>query len=325
MSALAQILELDETPRFAVLDGAQFDDLPRDLAAAGLKARALYLNRDGTDDQVVAVGPHMVALESPAQAQAVQGLVGDKPALVVWTCPDGAEALYRHLRGINKVEFPHGADPDPTPDYARIDPRDGPNPPEPPAPRPDPETGQRYDLVNFRHADANAMAQVLPAIDLPTWARLFGPATQIAYLPTDDWGDGGAYVAPRPEDLPQARAGWLRLDLATNARMREIRLDRASRRIARYLRKQAPGNTQGLDDDALVQRARAYVDEAVGYGVQTEGAMGRWAYMQICSGDALSKSVDVHEAMTIRDPGFSADDRVRALMRMSAQGQGGSV
>ena len=66
------------------------------------------------------------------------------------------EALFRHLRQWNMVLIPRTT----PPSDAGEDPT--------------------HELVLFRHADANVLAQTLPALDPPCAARFFGPARAVS-------------------------------------------------------------------------------------------------------------------------------------------------
>lgn len=74
MTDFAQILlaACTKASTFAVLDGAQFDNLPDALREGEFVARSLYLDRgDNNPDQVI-IAPHLVLLdERPATASAV--------------------------------------------------------------------------------------------------------------------------------------------------------------------------------------------------------------------------------------------------------------
>ena len=91
VTRLVQRVERLPQPSFAVLDGAQWSDLPRVLAGAGLGGRSLFL-RAGT--AVEAAGPWLIPLnQQPDAARRLQGLVDDKPAAVFWSCSAGEAAF----------------------------------------------------------------------------------------------------------------------------------------------------------------------------------------------------------------------------------------
>lgn len=78
-------------PCFAVIDGAQWSNLPGELAGAGLSGRSLFL---GAGEATEAAGLWLVPLSGrPDAVGAVLDLVGDKPAAVFWGCHAGEAAL----------------------------------------------------------------------------------------------------------------------------------------------------------------------------------------------------------------------------------------
>lgn len=122
--------------RFAVVDGAHFDDLPGALAAAAFVSRPLYLQ--GIDASVAASGPHLVQVDGYNQARGLLELIGDRPAAVFWSWPAGMDRLYHHLRTLNIVQI------------ARVHAPAGP---------------QDYQTVLFRHADPNVVGVLFEMMD----------------------------------------------------------------------------------------------------------------------------------------------------------------
>jgi hypothetical protein len=313
---------------FATLDGAQFDDLPGELAGKGLVYRPLYLDRGDRDReraaiQLVPLGGQANSPERNAALAQLSDLVGDRPAAVFWQCPAGEEALYKHLRTINMVLIPKGTDVDDGEDVddapeagavADIVPA-GTTPalaaggtPFPPASNtdggdePQPENSE-YELVLFRHADANVMAQVLPALDKAQFARLFGPATCIAFAPDEQWAsNAGVLVAPRPEGLPPSAPGPLRLGEDVMDRIGDNRLAASRRNIEAYLRETAPEYTEKLSDLELKQLVfnAELTGEEIGF--QTEYGHGLWAFLTLITDGTLlfNKDIRTHFATSDR-------------------------
>ena len=319
---LWDILTSSKEPSFAVLDGALFQNLPAALLETRLDATPLYRT---TSSERIAAAPHLVKLsrritdpEATAENEAprsdvltaLRRIVGTAPTPVIWQGV-GYNALFRHLRGLNMVEVPRGTDRPTGPDYAVTAPSGG----SPTAP-----SGDGFELVTFRHGDANVIAQTLPAFDLHQWSRFLGPAAAIVFEPTDDWGEvAGAHLAPRPAELPPPRVGWLRLDGETMERVRECRLDRSARRITRYLRKHADQPTAEFDDAELAALTKTYMREAEQYGVQTEAGLGRWCYLQFTTRGQLTWDPSVRSVMSAHEPSVSPDERVRLILRMSGE------
>ncbi len=156
------ILSLDG-PLFAVLDGAQFENLPQTLLFAGIEARCLYLDRGDNHPERLVTAPYMVDLAQVGGVDRLLSIVSSPRQLALWQCPAGHDALYRHLRGLNRVLVPLDV-------------------PKPPAAGEDDEM-QTHEAVLFRHADANALDQVVPALGAVEMARVMGPAERLVFLP----------------------------------------------------------------------------------------------------------------------------------------------
>jgi hypothetical protein len=325
---------------FATLDGAQFDDLPVELEAKGLTYRPLYLDRGDQDRERASIQlvPLAGAPNSPERAAALAhlwDLVGDRHTAVFWQCPTGEESLYKHLRTINMVLIPKGTDtnedesegeasgagsavdivpagtiPSPTGDAT----------PFPPAESSEQTDGVQpenadYELVLFRHADANVMAQVLPALDKAQFARLFGPATAIAFAPDEEWAtSAGMMIAPRPAGLPASAPGPLRLGEDVMERMDRGRLQARRTSIVGYLREVAPEIAESSPESEL----RTYVDQAEKsapkLGIATDRGIALWAFMLLITGGAALHDPDILRAF--RESGLSGD---RVLDEMAEQ------
>lgn len=314
------LLALDHisAPVFAVLDGAQFDNLPQALLLGDFVSRPLYLDRGDNNPEQIITAPHMVWLdERPEKSTGrapqetipvLMALIAGRPAAVFWQCPDGAEALYRHLRGINMVMYPKEA----LTDFV-----------EPQSAETDeiqkPETPDTHTLVLFRHADANVLAQTVPAMGTVEMARLSGPATQLIFAPALEWAMGRDWWrADRPENLPNPHRRHLRISMETVGRTEGVRLQRNRGHITAYLRRVAPDQTRDLDDATLNAMTGRYMNEVRSYGVRSEAAMGRWAYLQVLTGGRMSGRKEIIDYIMLADGKKSADERVRDLMHMAA-------
>lgn len=138
--------------RFAVVDGARFDDLPAALKEAGLGGRPLYL--EGTDASAVASGPHLVVLDTPHRARRLIDLIGALSAAVFWSWPAGTDALYRHLRTLNvarvaRTHWPTGPD--------------------------------DFETMLFRHGDPDVIGLMVEVMDAGQRATLLGDSAGIAF------------------------------------------------------------------------------------------------------------------------------------------------
>ncbi len=176
---------------FAVIDGAQFDELPVALFGRHFVHEPLYTNRGNLTPDQVKTAPQLVWLDRDRKSEYYEpsaenfpideqilnrlfDLVEDRPAVVFWQCEAGGEALYRHLRGINMVLYPDVR-------YLR---------------RTDPIPESGFDMVVLRHSDSNVMAQIAPAMSWAGLSRLLGPSDALLFSPDADW-------AQRPFRIPR--------------------------------------------------------------------------------------------------------------------------
>ncbi len=208
-----RLLEI-EGPLYAVLDGAQFDDLPASLLDGDFEHRPLYHSDTIGDADRSRTAPQLIWLDrdrtresaveraDPAILKRLLRLVGTRPAVVFWHFHLGGDALFRHLRTLNMVRLPNEAL---SPDEQKW-------------------SSETTVACIFRHADANVMAQVLSGLDPVEMARLFGPADSILFAPDGYWSKSGrAIEAKRPANLPKAPTGMLELSIETMARIADAR------------------------------------------------------------------------------------------------------
>jgi hypothetical protein len=253
---------------YATLDGAQFDDLPALLGGANLKSRSLFLG--AADPEIEAVGPGLVEIDIAGAMDRFLGLLGDKPAAVLWSCDAGDAALYRHLRLLNEAMVPILRD----------------NAPPRPQGEPRPPSDYREERVLFRHFDPRVLAQVLPVLDERQFARVLGPAALIL-LPR---ASGPPLRAPALETTAIAPQGPLRLSVGQMDAIADMRAEASRQVIAAYLRKVAPGETGAMDDVQLQRLVRQSEQSGRAMGLKSEQALGRWAYvMTRTNGRALEQ------------------------------------
>lgn len=304
-----------ELPFFAVLDGAQFEDLPFMLMKGNFAHRSLYREDGHLPLDVRRTAPQLIWLDRtwhrlttnealPAWRASEDvvvrlfDLVGERPTAVFWACNDGGEVLYRHLRTLNTVLLPDlSVDEDKTLADAEV-------------------TG--HEKVMFRHADANVMAQVMPSLKLQNVARVLGPANQIVFSPDSDW-HGRSMTVRRNDELPNAPLGMLKLSRAEADAIEARQGIRSQRRIASYLRDVAPHHTAGMDDDELMHFVSVETRKVTAFGVRREDMIGRWSFMQLTSGSDLSRDEHVRSAMTNRSLRETPDERIQALFDLRLQ------
>ncbi|MFD1057530.1 DUF4123 domain-containing protein, partial [Paracoccus fistulariae] len=290
------LLALDHqaAPVFAVLDGAQFDNLPHELLLGDFVSRPLYLDRGDNHPEQIITAPHMVWLDERPEKitgrapqdtiPALMTLIANRPAAVFWQCPDGADALYKHLRGINMVMIPNEFAP---PAELALPDMNGST-----------ESGT-HEAVLFRHADANVIAQALPVMNASETARFYGPASSLFFAPDPDWANGREWLqSDRPIDLPNSPPGLLTLSATTLEGMQGARERRSLRRTASFLRRTLPPDFQGLSDHQLERVASASRRSGNELGMRSLGGHQRWAYL-----------------MTITEGRVAQEPRVRAFIQ----------
>lgn len=289
-SKLNAVIDTMPAPIFAVLDGARFDDVEEELAEVGITARSLFL--EGGNDVMRRDGPWLITVPEGDVRDHIVGLAAATPCAVFWSCPDGEQALWRHLRTINEVLIPDEQD-------------------SPGSPRPDRPVS--YETVLFRHWDPNVLGSLVPLMEAPQFARLLGPAQAIVMNATEH---GGLKRALLHRDHPAAPPGLLRFEPEQMAAIRGQRADRSNREVGDYLRDTLPPallDSMGDDVEPLVQRARATGKEL---GIQTLSGHKRWAYLMAMT---QGRAAETKEATDfIRFGGTSPDAQVKALIGHTA-------
>lgn len=145
---------------YAVLDGAHFDRLPERLRHTRLDYLPLYM--DEIDMPQLDAGPHLVACPNMFAIEQVRDVTAGAPSVVWWGWPlkgrEGMQRMQGHLRRLNLMDVPEGAETGTTPRYGDIH---APGSAEP---------------VLFRHADPDVFASILPQLAPIQQAQLFGGA-----------------------------------------------------------------------------------------------------------------------------------------------------
>jgi Domain of unknown function (DUF4123) len=278
---------LDKAPRplFAVLDGALFDDLPGDLEKAGFSSRSLFL--DHADIEFERAGPWLLALDDERALDHAHALATAQPCAVFWSCAEGEMVLWRHLRTLNEALIPLEGEPDP-----QIDPQ------------------AQYQRVLFRHWDPNVLAALMPVLDAAQFARVLGPAAQIAANAPDY---GGLRRIPRPDDLPLAPQGPLRISQDQMEGLTDAMVHSSRLKIARYLKRNVPSHFSGVDDAFCWGTTLASDKSADELGIETERGRARWAYLMMLSDGKVAEMKQARDF--VRFGGNDPDDQVKALMR----------
>lgn len=306
---LYKLIADPNTRVYAVMDGAFFKNIATMLRDAGLARRPLY-RYDG-DYAVVLGGPWLVDLyyqndagnltidageatdaqrieEIASRLDALMGIVGDKPGLVFWVGDVSlTEAeLYEHLRRLNQIEAPQKVAGHET----------------------------RYERVTFRHADANVMTQVLPALDEGQLSRLLGTCQQIIFKPEAEWSQEALHLV-RPENLPAPPDGPLRWTPQTISLIEEARFHWLVTRTMQYLRKSADHKVKNVSDEVLRADVYKWLKAAAAYGVNQEVAFRKWSYLQVVTGGRLETLHGLRDFMAASEPVPDPNEKVAMIMR----------
>lgn len=219
MEQILSALDSLEGRKFAVMDGAHFEDLPSSLQGLDLPLHPLY--REEADPDLQGLGPFLVPLRDRLVARQLHALADERPALVWWSWPDEGErtedAVYQHIRSLNLVEVPADT-PEQDPHGGNDHPKRALMEPAPPDHCDHPAhhhgTGsiqpprQLYEPALLRHADPKVMAALLPLLNARQVSRLFGHAGGIV-LECPVSRDIRCFA--RPGHLPPAPQGMLRV------------------------------------------------------------------------------------------------------------------
>ena len=278
-------------PLYAVLDGAQFDDLPAMLFDNDFAHKPLYLDMGSEKRDIALTAPQLVRFDTwnywendktaQERLERLLSLLPQTCAAVFWEYEGDSKLLYRHLRTINNIMVPRDEDTPPMPD-----PLD-----------PEGETfgnTEFHEQVLFRHADANVMAQVLPEMDELQLGRILGPAKAVIFAPTEDWGDGAiSFEAPElsKQTLAEIKRKPLQLNKPTMDRIGNKNLMGSRRKIVRYLRKVAKDETADMSDDALYKVVLKCEKTGNELGLKSEKTHGTYAYLAVLT-----------NGMTLTDP-----------------------
>lgn len=300
-----------EGPVFAVLDGAQFPDLPDTLLRSNVGHQCLYLDRGDNHPERLKTAPYLVEVtDNDARSAVLEMLERVGPsAAVFWQCAAGGQAFYRHLRGINMVEIPRGIDDElgeeeQATEEALHDLAGA----ESPAAV---STDDHFETVLFRHADANVMAQIAQSVYGSALARLLGPARSLVFQPDEVWHGNGPMTI-RSEGTSTAAGGLLRLDTPALDRIGEVQMDASRGRIAGYLEDVAAEEFGAMTPEDRRRFILGAERSGLRHGFESEHAHGLWVFLLLIMGGALlsSPAVSNHLSSTNQHP----DEALEALM-----------
>ncbi|TWF50077.1 DUF4123 domain-containing protein [Neorhizobium alkalisoli] len=282
-----ETLEQLPAPLFAVLDGAHFDDIESELLTLGIKSRSLFLK--GGDDDLRRDGPFLVNLKNREIIEAVCRIANHGPCAVFWSCSEGEQVLWRHLRTINEILIPDERLPDNDGSQGRA---------------------VQYERVLFRHWDPNVLGAILPLLSRAQFARVLGPASHVCF---DSPDYGGWRRARTSENLPRPERGTLRLEPEQMERLKTAMLHSSRLRIARFLKANVPPHFSGVDDEFVWGATLASERSADELGIKTERGRARWAYVMMMSDGKAAGAPEVRNY--VRDGGDTPDNRVKSLIQ----------
>lgn len=337
---------------YAVVDGAQFEDLPHDLAMAGLNYRSLYLGApdpgllraspflidpylapppnvegfetneteladrlrgaghdpDALTEEGIALSATFVseqftawvaeqearpAPDPMAQFAKLFDLVGDCPAMVLWSGRMEAAELFKHLRSLNRAIAPM--------DEEDIE-RDEDGQPVGPVVKP----------YLFRHYDGRVVAEFLPVLDREQFRRFFGPASRLTFLAPGYENDAGdpLRMAELPDELRAVPmpSGMLRLTQDQIAAVEERKLRSMWRGFMNEILPRAPQTETPFSDEELSAMAWNAMLVARDYGVESEEAFEAFVLMELISRGAATRSERLRKTMQADDPSFGTPD-----------------
>jgi hypothetical protein len=213
---------------------------------------------------------------------------------VFWSCAQGELALWRHLRTLNEVLIPVESEPT------------GSTQPANPA----------FERVMFRHWDPNVLANVMPLLDAAQFVRMFGPSSYIVINAPDY---GGLKRVPRPDNLPPAPHGPLRLSQDQIEDVKTAIVNSSRKRIHRYLSNSAPNETAALGESRVIDLILMSQKTGGELGLESEQAHGRWAYVMVRTNGRALEQAGLREWIT--DKQGHPDKKMRELLKSMAEAE----
>lgn len=242
-----------------------------------------------------------------ARLDRILGVAEGGPGPVFWAGDSSLteDILYRHLRRLNKVLVPKargGGEEANEMAAAAADAEE----------IPAPEASGAYELAIFRHADANVMAQVVPALNPTQLSRLFGPCRQLLCEPAEEWGKG-AIRASKPEDAPEPPTGPLRWEAETVRAIGDRRAVPFEHRLMDTLRGKYPDRDFGPDDEfyEAVHEQRQFAQYR--FGVSADQHFVDYFELISTHGEKVVEEERFREVMA--RPGWSMEEKFQRLRR----------
>ena len=221
----------------------------------------------------------------------------ERPPLIAWACDAGEAVLLRHLRTINHACVPGWAA----------------------AGSPGPDTAAAKlpaQTVLFRHWDPSVLEDLLPVLDAMQFARILGPAKEIAFVTPDTLR---LRQVPRGPDWPPAPRGLLTLSTEQMLVLADRRVAASNRRLAAYLRDVAPDHVAHLSEAELRDLAARHQREALGFGIRADRETFMWSFMRVTSVGDLSRDEGIVRLMADQRLGTTPEARLQRLYDMRLQ------
>lgn len=279
---------------FAVFDAAQVENAIQNLETSGLSYRCLYI---GIDDKqsLKNTAPYLISLQhtpmdknsDPLLLDRIIDLTSNKlSSLVFWKCDKGEDVLYKHLRGINMVDIPLQNN--------------------------DRTLSNKFEHVVLRHADANVMAQVMPALSHTELMHCIGPADYVLFKPDNIWHTKLIH-AQRDSNWSEAENTVLRISIPSYQKVISNREQGIINKIEKHLTNviwEQNTSTTTLHNIAV----NSFI-EAKQNGIKTEGGFYRWSFFYYISNGEYFKYAQAKAFLTDKSIGSTVDERVKFLMK----------
>ncbi|MDK4715923.1 DUF4123 domain-containing protein [Rhizobium sp. CNPSo 4039] len=278
-------------PVYAVMDGANFFDLPKALEDEGIYSRSLFLEH--ADEEIARAAGWLVPIDDESMLRKVLGLSKAVHSMALWSSAAGEDRLFRHLRSINLILIPDDDEP----------PTDGEQEPG--------GTHRGEQSVLFRHYDPEVLNSVVPLLTQDQFIRLMGPCDQVMWYASEY---GGRRRAVKPVTDAVMPRGPLRLSDEQIEELEANRKTSSQMKTVRYLRETEPLRTSQMTDAELRRYTIRTCAEGEELGLRTERGLALWAYLQLHSGGKVGRDPGLRGYLRSFPEDGTPDDKVYALM-----------
>ena len=165
----------------------------------------------------------------------------------------------------------------------------------------------------FRHWDPSVLESLLPVLDAARFARVLGPAQEIAFVAPDILR---LRQVPRDPSWPPAPRGPLTLSTERMLALADRRVAASNRRMAAYLRDVAPDHVAHLPEAELLSLSAQHQREAFGFGIRADRETFMWSFMRVTSVGDLSRDEGIVQLMADQRLGATPEARLQRLYDM---------